>query len=179
MADGDPGNLVLDVVRENGARRVARVVEQQGLGPRRDGSFDLGRIEREVFVDRRVDAHRHAAGEDDARSVGHVRRLVDDDLVARVQCRAAGHVQRLRGADGDQDLLGGVVPDAVQPLQVMGEGATQFDRAVVAGVVRSSSGQRMASRLDDLLRGVEVRLPHPEADDVGHRGHDVEEAADA
>ena len=76
-----------------------------------------------------------------ARPVRHVRRLVEDDLVARIESGAAGHVERLGGADRDQDLLGGVVADAVQPLEVMGQGAAQLDGAVVARVVGPSSGE--------------------------------------
>ena len=33
VADGDAGDLVLDLGRQNRAGRVARVVEQDGLGP--------------------------------------------------------------------------------------------------------------------------------------------------
>ena len=45
-----------------------------------------------------------AAGEDDRRDVGDVRRLVEDHLVARVDRGPQGEVDRLRGADGDEDL---------------------------------------------------------------------------
>ena len=51
VADGDAGDLVLDLVRQDGAGRVAGVVEQDGLGPRRDGGLDLGRVEGEVLVE--------------------------------------------------------------------------------------------------------------------------------
>jgi hypothetical protein len=45
-----------------------------------------------------------AAREHDGRHVGHVRRLVQDDLVARVAGRAQREVDRLRRADRDQQL---------------------------------------------------------------------------
>ena len=104
---------------------------------------------------------------------------MQDHLVARVDGGPDRHVQRLGGADGDQDLLGRVVPDAVQPLDVVRQGAAKLDRAVVAGVVGPARGQAVLAGLDHLLGRVEVGLAHAQADDVGHRRQDVEEAADA
>ena len=62
-----------------------------------------------------------AAREHDGRHVGDVGRLVEDDLVARVAGRAQREVDRLRGADRDQQLGRGVVGDAVQALEVAGQ----------------------------------------------------------
>ena len=104
---------------------------------------------------------------------------MEDDLVAGVAGRSQREVQRLRGADRDEDLGRRVVADAVAAVQVGGEGAAQLDRPVVAGVVRATLAQRLDAGLDDDPRRIEVGLADPEADDVVHRGHDVEEAADA
>src|ERR1035437_5689874 len=62
---------------------------------------------------------------------------------------------------------------------MMGQGAAQFDRAVIARVMRPAGLQAVYAGLDRLLRSGEVRLPYSKTDDVGHRGRDVEEAADA
>ena len=49
---------------------------------------------------------------------------------------------------------------------------------MVRRVVGPALAQRLDAGLDDHPRRVEVRLADPEADDVVHGGHDVEEAAD-
>ena len=92
--------------------------------------------------------------------------------------RAQREVHGLRCPDRDEDLVLGRVPDAVQLVQVVRERAPQLDRAEVARVVGAALAQALDARLDDLAGRVEVRLPHPEADDVVHRRDDVEEAAD-
>ena len=51
VALGDRGELVLDVVREDGAGRVARIAEEERLRPRRDRRLDRGRVEREVVLE--------------------------------------------------------------------------------------------------------------------------------
>ena len=58
VALGDPGQLVLDRVRQDGAGGVAGVAQEQRLGPRRDRGLDGGGIEREVVLEagRDVDA---------------------------------------------------------------------------------------------------------------------------
>ena len=52
VALGDPGELVLDVVVEDGAGRVGRVAQEQRLGARRDRGLDGGRVQREVVLER-------------------------------------------------------------------------------------------------------------------------------
>ena len=179
VADGDVGDGVLDVVGQDGAGRVARVAEEQGLRPRRDRGLDGRRVEREVVLEAGRDVADDAAGEDDGRDVGDVRGLVEDHLVARVAGRPQREVDGLRGADRDQQLRRRVVGDAVAPLEVRGERAPQLDRAVVARVVGPAVVERADAGGDDPLGRVEVGLPHPEADDVVHRREDVEEAADS
>ena len=175
----DPGELVLDRVVEHGAGRVGRVAEEQRLRARGDRGLDGGGVEGEVVRGGGRDVADDAAREHDRGDVGDVRRLVEHDLVARVAGRAQGEVDGLGRADRDQDLGRRVVPDAVQPLEMRGQGPPELDGAEVRGVVGPALAQALDARLDDLARGVEVGLPHPEADDVVHRREDVEEAADA
>ena len=101
------------------------------------------------------DVAHDAAGEDDRRDVGDVRRLVEDDLVARVARGAQRQVDGLRGADRDQDLGGRVVADAVAALEVgrRAPGAARASRSWTC----SGSGPRAATldaRLDDRRAGV-------------------------
>ena len=51
VAVGDAGQLVLDRVRQDRARRVARVAEEERLRPWRDRRLDGGGIEREVVLE--------------------------------------------------------------------------------------------------------------------------------
>ena len=103
---------------------------------------------------------------------------MEDDLVAGVDRRPQGEVDGLRRADGDEDLAGRVVADAVAALEVVGDRLPQLERAVVARVVGPLGAEARDPGLDDLGRRGEVGLPHPEADDVLHRRRDVEEAPD-
>ena len=120
-----------------------------------------------------------AAREHDGRNVGNIRRLVEDDLVARVAGGTQREVDRLRGTDRDQQLGRRIVGDAVQALEVAGQRLAELERPVVARVVGAPFAEALDARLHDRPGRVEVRSPHPEADDVVHRGEDVEEAADA
>ena len=56
---------------------------------------------------------------------------MEDDLVAGVDRRAHREVQGLGRADRDEDLGRGVVRDAVQALEMVGERLAQLERAVV------------------------------------------------
>ena len=129
---------------EDGPGRVARIAEEQRLGPRRDGGLDRRRIEREVVLEAGRDMADDAAREHDRRDVGDVRRLVEDDLVARVAGRPEREVDRLRRADRDQELGRRVVADAVPALEMARQRAPQLERAVVATC--SASGPRAGSR---------------------------------
>ena len=174
VGQGEQGRLVQD-----GARRVAGVAQEQHLRARRDGRLDHRRIQGEVAVGVRRDVDRAAAVEDDRRGVGHVGRLVQHHLIARVDQRGHGHRDRLRGPDRDEQLALGVVVHPVQPRQVLGQCPAQLQRAVVARVVGPPGPQRAHAGLDDLRRRGEVGLANAQADDIGHRGDDVEELADA
>ena len=178
VAVGDAGQLVLDRVRQDRARRVARVAEEERLRPRRDRRLDGGGIEREVVLEPGRDPDRRPAGERDRGHVGDVRRLVQDHLVTGVAGRPQGEVDRFGRADGDEDLGRRVVADAVATVEVGRQRPAQLDRPVVARVVGPTAHQAGHAGLDDVGRGVEVGLPHPEADDVVHRRQDVEEPAD-
>ena len=60
-----------------------------------------------------------------------------------------------------EDLLGRVVADAVQPLEVIRQGPPQLDGPVVGGVVRAALAQALDAGLDDLARACRSRAPRP------------------
>ncbi len=179
VRDRDPRELVLDRFGQDGPGRVAWEAQEQRLGARRHRGGHRSRIQREVVLEPRRDVPHHPAGEDHRRDVGDVRGLVEDHLVTRVDRRSKRQVDRLGGPDRHEDLRCRVVADAVPPRQVLGDGDPKLQRPVVAGVVGPFRAKRGDPRFDHLLRGREVRLPHPEADHVVHRRRDVEEAANA
>ena len=84
VADGDLGDRIGHGIGQDGAGRVARVAQEERLRPRRDGRLDRRRVQREVVLEPGRDVAHDATGEHDRRHVGDVRRLMEDDLVARV-----------------------------------------------------------------------------------------------
>ena len=179
MALGDRRELVLDRVGEHGAGRVGRVAEEQRLGPWRDRPPrprpGRARSHPRNGSGRAPDvppantmAGTYATYEGSWRMTSSP----GSQVARRARSTAS------EAPDGDKDLGRRVVADAVAPFEVAGERPPQLERAVVGGVVGPALAQRLDARLDDDPRGVEVGLPHPEADDVVHRREDVEEAAD-
>ncbi len=166
------------LVRQHGTGRIAGVAQEKRLGARRDGRLDRGGIQREVVLHAGRHEDGHPAVEDHRRLIGHVRGVVQDDLVARIDDGRHGRRHGLGRADRHADLTLRVVIHLIQPRQVPRDGPTQFERAVVAGVVGAPRPKRPHALLDDLWWGREVRLADAQADDVGHRGDHVEEPPD-
>ena len=158
---------------------VVGEAQEERPGARRDGRLHGVRVQLPAVLRTGGHEDRDAAREDDVRRVGDVRGLGHDDLVTGVHDGGEAGRQRLTRADGDDDLALRVVGHAVAPLDVLGQGAAQLDRPVVAGVVRAPGPQGRDARLHDHGRRVEVRLADAKADDVGHGVEDVEELADA
>ena len=194
------GEAVVDLVADRRADRGGRRSARSRPGPRpgarppsgctgsrgtapwsgRDRRLDVGGVEREVVLE---PASRRDGTEPPenvtAGDVRHVRGLVEDDLVAGSHVATQRQVDRLGGADGDEDLGRRVVPHAVAPLDVRPRARAAAPRPVVGGVVRPARAEALDARLDDLRRRVEVGLADAQADDVVHRRGDVEEAPDA
>ena len=125
------------------------------------------------------DGDRHAVGKEDGRPVGDVARLVVKHLIARVEQRAQGQVQRLAHTDGDQHLVLRVVIGAKHLADVAGQCAAQFQVAEIAGVVGGAAFEGKDGGFADMPGCVEVRLADAQADHVLHRRDDVEEVANA
>ena len=90
-----------------------------------------------------------------------------------------GELEGLADAGGDHDLGRRVVADAVEALEVVGEGLSQLQEAVVRGVVGAALVQGADGGLGEMAGRVEVGLADAEGDDVLHAADEVEEAADA
>ena len=97
--------------------------------------------------------------ERDARRIADVARLVIHDLVAGIDERAAGEIEPLADADGDDDFVFRRVADVEILLDVFVDGAAQFDEAEVGRVMRLALFERVDAGLADVPGRVEIRFP--------------------
>ena len=114
-----------------------------------------------------------------SRRIADVARLVIHDLVAGIDERAAGEVQPLADADGDDDFVFRRVADVEILLDVFVDGAAQFDEAEVGRVMCLALFERVDAGLADVPGRVEIRLADAKRDGVLHLGDDVKKVADA
>src|SRR5207244_11810362 len=71
----------------------------------------------------------------------------EDDLVALVERRAHREIDGFGDADRDEDLAGGVVPDAAEPRGLLPDRLAQLEDAVGRGVLRAALADRADRRL--------------------------------
>jgi galactose-1-phosphate uridylyltransferase len=72
-----------------------------------------------------------------------------------------------------------MVADGIIFLGIFADGAAQFDRAEVRGVVRLALFERVNAGLADVPRRVKIRLADAERNHVLHLGDDFKKVADA
>ncbi len=152
---------------------------QDGLGARGDGGLDGFGTKLEAIFGAAGDFHRHAARQHHLRLVGDKAGRGDDDFVARVEQGGHGQVQGFGYAHADDELRLRVVGHAVQAVQVRRKRLAQLQAPGVGGVVRLPAVEGTDARLQNVLRGLEIRLADAQRDDIVHGGNDVEKAADA
>ena len=152
-----------------GAGRVRRAVQDDPFGLRRDRLFQIFRLQLEV--------HFLRAGDDDGLALGqqhHVRirdpvGRRDDDFVARVERGHQRVVEHLLAAGADGDLVARIV-EIVVAFELAADRVLQLGRTVRIGVAGVAALHGVDGGLDDVGRGVEIRLACGEADDVAARG---------
>ena len=152
--------------RRDGTGGIGRRAPDQRLGARRAGGLELLDRDPVALVLGRHDVDRHATGKLDRLGVGGPVRRREQDLVAGVEDRGEGGVDRLLAAVGDQDLAGVDGPAAV-PSRLAGDRGLELKQATRRGVaVVGRVLARRDCRGHDRCRCWEVRLTGPEADDV-------------
>ena len=157
------GDLLELLAGEDGAGRVVRVAEDDGLGPVVEGGGQLVGVEGPAGgADR--DEPGGGAGEDAVGPVVLVERLREDHLVARVDQGEQGDEHRLGAAAGDGDLGLGVDVQAEVPGGVLGDGLAEVAGAPGDGVLVDVGLDGPAGGGLDLGRGREVGHPLGQVD---------------
>ena len=158
----DRGHLVRRVDR---ARGIGRRDEDEQLGARRARGLELLHRRAVAAGLVRVDDDGRAACELDRLGVRRPVRRREDRLVAGIQERGEGVVERLLAAVGDEHLARlDVVPAVAQRLG--GDGLAELGQARGGGVAVPAGVAAGGDRgLDDVVRRGEVGLAGAEADD--------------
>ena len=159
---GQRGDLVL---RVDHAGRVRRIVEQEHFRFARQRLVELLGLELVVLLGRARQQGRLRADDVGDVDVGGPVRRRENDLVARIEQRFGEVVQRVLGADADDEVLALVARQAAA-FEVLEEGVEQRVAAAIGTVLAAVVGERFACRGVDMLAGQEIRHTDREADDV-------------
>ncbi len=165
MAHQHIGERLQFVARIGGARRVRRRVENQPLGARGDGAFEVLRLQLERMLHRRRREHRLAAVDQDHVGIAHPIGRGDDHLVALVEGDQERIVQNLLAA-GSDDGLARLVVEAVLTLELGGDRFAQRRDAQHRRIFGFPALNRGDRRLLDVVRRVEIGLADRQRDDV-------------
>ena len=175
----DLGNAFGLFIRQHGARGIAGEVQQDRLGPGRDGFFQIVRIEGERVLLVGIHADRHAVCHADLRHIGNVAGFVENDLIAGGGNGTDHQVQRLADANGDQAFALGIVLHPVVPCQIVADRFTQGESPQIACVAGSALFQRKKGTFADRPRRHEIRFPHAQRDHILHGADDIKKLADS
>ena len=157
------GLQTLYIVHATG--RVVRGVQNDGFGIWRykrtqPVGIQLKAVRRSVVWDE------GSAAQADDLFIQNERRRRDDDLVTRVQNAEQGDKQRLRRADGHNDLIRRIVHAVFLALKT-GDRFAQGVGAVVFDIMGLSGGQRLRHGVTDGLRRGKIRLTERQGDAAG------------
>ena len=183
---GEDHEVVLDAKRRDlrqllaglrAAGWVGREIEHQHAAAGCDLRGDGFRRDAELVFRTGGDRHGNAVGEDDARVVAHITRLVVEHFIAGIQDGAQGQVDRLGNANGHDHLGLRIIRNAEMFLDVFGDGGAQGGCAEVGSVARAALFQGVNGGFADVPGRVEVWLANAKRDDVRHALHDLKEVA--
>ncbi len=177
---GNARNFQQTAQIHDGAGWVAGEADQQRLGARGDGGADRLRTDLKIVAGIGGQIDDIAARQDHAGRVAHKAGLRHNHFVAGVKDRLHRQVHRLADADRDQHFLFDIVGDgAIATAQVVCHSFAQFIGAGVGGVGGVAVLQAPNAGLQNRRRRHKVRLADAQADDIFHRGGNVEVFADA
>ena len=184
VAEDEDGPVLQDLVdrvqRLLGVDAAGGVVgrgEDDGFRPGRNGGLQGTGVDLKAVV-LRGQGHGHAPAELGDGLVEAEGRGGDDHLVPGIQHGGQADEEALRGSDGQNDLIGGVL-EAVGPLLKFGDGLQHVGIAVAGGIVGVVPVQGGLGGLLHHVRGVLVRLADGQGAGAGGVPHQEGEAADA
>ena len=161
----EPGDQPVELVaRHNAARRVGRAVDDDEPGARRDLVEDLVGAEREARRLVQRDRHRRRSRKPDHALVNREPGVGVEDLDPRLAEHQDAEEHRDLGAGNDQDQVRRHL-DPMAAQQIGRDRRTQRRDPVRRRVPVMSVGERLATGLDDMLGGREIRLADAEIDD--------------
>ena len=150
-------------------RGVARAVEQDPFGLRRDRGFKLRRGHLKTRFRPAFDHDGLAAAEQHHVGIAGPVRRGDHHLVAGVQARDESVVEHMLAAIAHRDLRGLVI-EAVFALQLARDRGLQFGAAVGRGVFRVAGPDGGHAGVGHVLGRIEIRLAGRQPDHVVTRG---------
>ena len=149
----------------NGSGRIAWGTDQDSLGLRGYGRFELLRSHLELLLRAGIDEDRNALCDLDHLHVAHPGRDRDEDFLSFVHNGKDHIAEFLLRSVSDNDLCRSEI-QAVLPLEFaayrLTEGKVAGNRCVEREVVVNG----LLGRFLDVVRGVEIRFSHAEADDI-------------
>ena len=184
VADDEDGLVLQDLVDGvqslfgvDAAGGVVGRGEDDGLGLVRNGGLQLLGVDLEAVVGG-GEHHLHAPVQLHDGLIETEIRGGDDDLVAGVHDGGEGNIQRLRCADGGDDLIGRVVEVVLFRLE-LGDGLQQVGVAVAGRIVGVVGVQGGLGGFLHNLRGIQVGLTDGQCAGAGGVTHHISKAADA
>ena len=162
-----------------GACRIIRKVDEQDPRLRRDLLLKFRNREAEIILAEGVHSDRHAMRHADQRGIGHETGLMVEDLIARREDRAQGDVESLAHTDCNQDLTLPIIRGMEGMLHVGCQSLPEFRHAEirsVAGIPAFNRGHRL---LTDMPRGLKIRFPNTQRDDILAGGDNIKEVPDS
>ncbi len=164
---------------QDSARRIVGKAQHQRLGTGCQALFDICYRDLKVVLHRGWQGHRHASGHLHRSRKTHKTGLGYDDLVARVQNGVKGQLGGFADPDGDQDFGDGVIRRTIiQPTPMRQNRFPQFQEAGIVRIGSVSGPQGPHTRLHYRSGRDKIGFAYAQADDVIHRGRDLEEAPD-
>ena len=165
VLDGEFGDLRDFLAIQHAAGRVARTVDDQELGARRDQRFQTIDIEGEVVLFEDRGRYGRGAGEIDHRFVNGKAGVGIDRFVARFKQRQNDEEHDRLAARRHHDVVE-IVVGAARRVEIVGDSGTEIWLAGGRAVVRPAVAQRIDSRFDHVRRSIEIRLADFEVDHI-------------
>jgi hypothetical protein len=166
----EAGDQAVDLrLRRHAAGRVGRAVQDDQARCRGDArQHGLGGETESLRLGQR-DGHRLGAAVVDQRAVDGKARIGVEDLRARFAEHEHGEEHGDLAAGHDDDTAG-IDLDSEPLVEVGGDRPAQGGDAVGRRVAVVAVAQRLDARLDDMRRGLEIRLPDTEINDTAPAG---------